>query len=513
MKRIVACFIAILLIIQCAHVGEIRYADAAKKPKLNKSSITLNEGDSKQLKVKGTTKKIKWKSSNKKIAKVSKKGKVTAQKAGEATITAKAGKRKLKCRVTVIKRVSDTTEEVITYNNIKVKSKIKNGKNDKKDFNYMLIYGVDGSGKTIWKYKTSFYVPAQLMGVKYIVKEDSVIVADHYTYIRLNRIDGNILVKKNLGFFIGQVLEVDEEKNLYAVEFWGDELHKIDCNGNVLWIHDFEGDNLYSRKISIINDDVVVTFDTGDMAEEYYDLSVNKETGKSFDEGASDISDVSLSHDEIKDRELYKDILEKYYQALSEVWDTTKLGNNNINYLVNYLDKYFTDIYGYISENTWYRLSGVGYLFEDLNNDGVDELLIYPVDNSGSDNYSSWYKGSVYDVYTIEDGNVIRLVYSGERSRYVICEDKTIIQETSASAIETIYDFYNYKSGDNLTFIDKVFYDGWNDKDSWYYTKENRYDYSNSLSEKEADELIGRHIRKAFNGTSFYEYNISKYRV
>lgn len=76
-------------------------ARAASKVKLNKTDVALTVGDTVRLKVKGTKKKAKWSSSNKCIAKVNKKGLVTALEPGEAVITAKVGKKKLKCRVTV----------------------------------------------------------------------------------------------------------------------------------------------------------------------------------------------------------------------------------------------------------------------------------------------------------------------------------------------------------------------------------------------------------------------------
>ena len=81
--------------------------NAATKPKLSKTKITMTVGQSKKLKVKGISKKrakrIKWKSSKKKVVTVTKTGKLKARKAGKATITAKVGKKKLKCKV-VVKR-------------------------------------------------------------------------------------------------------------------------------------------------------------------------------------------------------------------------------------------------------------------------------------------------------------------------------------------------------------------------------------------------------------------------
>lgn len=73
----------------------------AAKVKLNKKTVTINVGKTVQLKIKGTSKKAKWSSSNKNVATVSKKGKVKGKKAGTAIITAKVGKKKLKCKVTV----------------------------------------------------------------------------------------------------------------------------------------------------------------------------------------------------------------------------------------------------------------------------------------------------------------------------------------------------------------------------------------------------------------------------
>ncbi len=64
--------------------------------------ITLKVKQSVKLKLKNAKKKVTYSSSKKKVAKVTKKGKVTALKVGAATITAKSGKKKYKCRVTVI---------------------------------------------------------------------------------------------------------------------------------------------------------------------------------------------------------------------------------------------------------------------------------------------------------------------------------------------------------------------------------------------------------------------------
>jgi hypothetical protein len=69
--------------------------------KLNKSSITLDEGKSYSLRLDGTSNTPKWSSNNKEVAKISVDGKITAVKAGVATITASLNSKKYTCKVTV----------------------------------------------------------------------------------------------------------------------------------------------------------------------------------------------------------------------------------------------------------------------------------------------------------------------------------------------------------------------------------------------------------------------------
>lgn len=99
-KRVV-CMILVLAMTVAMSNPSVSQAAKKKAPKLSKKKVTLTVGKTVKLKVKNTKKKIKWSSSKKSVATVNKKGKVTAKKAGKATITAKIGKKKLKCKVTV----------------------------------------------------------------------------------------------------------------------------------------------------------------------------------------------------------------------------------------------------------------------------------------------------------------------------------------------------------------------------------------------------------------------------
>lgn len=142
-----------------AKVGSKKYKCkiTVEDPSISKSKINLEEGNTYTLKVKNTKTTVKWSSSDKKIATVNSKGKVTAKKVGTATITAKVGNKKLKCKVTVVstdykKNIAisyletDTSVIAILTNNNSVAISIKpdmifydeNGKIQSKtsDFNY-----------------------------------------------------------------------------------------------------------------------------------------------------------------------------------------------------------------------------------------------------------------------------------------------------------------------------------------------------------------------------------------
>ncbi|MFQ9515922.1 MAG: beta-1,3-glucanase family protein [Eubacterium sp.] len=108
-KKILAFVLAFVLTITLLPMCQ---TSAAKKTKLNKTKATVYVGKTLKLKVKNkhTNKKVKWKSTNKKVATVSKKGKVKGKRPGKATIIAKVGKKKYKCKITVKKKQTNNNQ-------------------------------------------------------------------------------------------------------------------------------------------------------------------------------------------------------------------------------------------------------------------------------------------------------------------------------------------------------------------------------------------------------------------
>ena len=92
---------ASIIFLMCMLLSVIAMPVSASAAKLNRKSVSLNVGKTYTLKATGTKGKITWTSSKKSVATVSSKGVVKAKKKGTAVITAKYGKKKLTCKVTV----------------------------------------------------------------------------------------------------------------------------------------------------------------------------------------------------------------------------------------------------------------------------------------------------------------------------------------------------------------------------------------------------------------------------
>lgn len=100
MKKITSLLMSLLLIFSTMSIIAFS-ATAASTPKLSKTAVTIYYKASTTLKVTGYSKTVKWSSSDTKVAKVSSKGVVTGVALGTTTVTAKAGNKTLKCKVTV----------------------------------------------------------------------------------------------------------------------------------------------------------------------------------------------------------------------------------------------------------------------------------------------------------------------------------------------------------------------------------------------------------------------------
>jgi len=121
----------------------------------------------------------------------------------------------------------------------------------------------------------------------------------------------------------------------------------------------------------------------------------------------------------MKGEDLYKNILKKHVTAINEKWDSLKLEKENMSYMYNVISKTNKNV-----------LNKVGYVYYDVNADGIEELLI------GEIAKGDW-KGVIYDMYTMVDRTPKHIASGGSRDRFFVCDDTFICNEYSAGAKES----------------------------------------------------------------------------
>lgn len=122
----------LLVLVLTLGFSPITNVEAKAAPRLNYRKVTLVQGKKKKLKVRNLRRrrKVKWYSTKKSVATVNRKGVVKAKKKGKATIVAKVGKKKYRCKVIVKKKVSKKKKK--TKKTKKSNKKAKISKNIKK---------------------------------------------------------------------------------------------------------------------------------------------------------------------------------------------------------------------------------------------------------------------------------------------------------------------------------------------------------------------------------------------
>lgn len=168
----------------------------------------------------------------------------------------------------------------------------------------------------------------------------------------------------------------------------------------------------------------------------------------------------------------YAEIIEKYKTGISQGWGMQEYAAAGLCYL-----------FGYYSDT-----SQPGYTLLDVNNDGVEELLI------GEANLPSGYKGMFYEMYTINEGQITLVASSQERNRYYLCTGNEIGNEGSGGAFNSNYAYYRLEGG-VLSLIEAVIFDGMYDQDSpWFYSITGfTEDCYTPITEGEADRIRQSH--------------------
>ena len=148
----------------------------------------------------------------------------------------------------------------------------------------------------------------------------------------------------------------------------------------------------------------------------------------------------------------------------------------------------------------------LGYLRQDLDGNGVEELIF------GGNSDMEGFNGVIYDIYSIDNGELVHVLDGWERNRFYLCTNGCIANEASGGAFLSAYQYYTYADG-KISIKETVEYNAEYDPDNpWFYTTKEineltEDDNANikSLTEEEASEIMDSYEYVELQYTSFVE--------
>ena len=149
--------------------------------------------------------------------------------------------------------------------------------------------------------------------------------------------------------------------------------------------------------------------------------------------------------------------------------------------------------------NTYYQTTG--WTLRDLDGDGTPELIL------GGD----WGDGytPIFNIYKLEDGKAVRVLYGWARNCYDLCTNGTISNHYSNGAGDYGDSYYRYKNGE-LQHLETVQYYGYVDEgvSPWNYSDASDDFYSfgrnfREISEQEAERIEAKYEEVTLDYTPF----------
>ena len=247
-----------------------------------------------------------------------------------------------------------------------------------------------------------------------------------------------------------------------TVDFYGCEATYRKCaeDGEDLELgswHNEEHGLMYSLSAAGSGD----SFELWDLAEELYGLP-------------DDIQTQSLLIDDP-----YKDILVMISKAV---------GNKDSMYLSGHSLTGVMEMMG--------NPSAIGYSLQDIDMNGVDELII------AADEPDTYPVPRILAIYTVENGNAVQLADGWYRNRYFLLEDGRLVNEGSGGAAYSVISLQKINNaGTGLDTIEHYFTEPIMDANgvstgvAWYFNTTGDSDIANSVQITDEAEIANMHGR------------------
>lgn len=186
---------------------------------------------------------------------------------------------------------------------------------------------------------------------------------------------------------------------------------------------DYAGTDGY-KKIGELKDKTGILYDMVLIRPDMVRYGEGEKTAENYDKLYSIADDIEIKgvnghiynkNQGMKGKDLYDDILKKYKNIFDENWTTVE----------QYQYARVNTAYYYFFKPNEKLSDKIGYVYYDINSDGIDELIIGRI--SGGK-----LKGIIYDIYTMVNRKP-QLVLSGDNiNKYFICADNFICNENSS---------------------------------------------------------------------------------
>ncbi len=186
--------------------------------------------------------------------------------------------------------------------------------------------------------------------------------------------------------------------------------------------------------------------------------------------------------------ELYENVLNTYLKIVSlpSSDEYTVEVQNLISNLVN-TECPEWQISSHFAECRMSKLSNIGYVYEDINNDNIDELII----GFTSDEQTSSY---IISIYSQHDDNVYLLGCGWSRNQYYVGNDGYIYSSGSGGASISSYEKAKIFDNKRLICTENLRYEYIDENSSpWYYLPTGiilNCDKSISIAETEAKNIL-----------------------
>lgn len=214
-------------------------------------------------------------------------------------------------------------------------------------------------------------------------------------------------------------------------------------------------------------------YQDGDHIKDKLDKTKNYLSGLPSGEEYSSDAGKTGNNSFLTGNDQYDEIIRDYYRGISSDWSIQEFCENGLCYLPGYEKD----------------VNRIGYCLLDVDNNGVEELLIGQSGNDGS-------VGILYALYTMEGDERILIASSGELRSYYLCTDNTIAYECFSGPSNCYWSYYNL-NGAQLEAKETVLFDS-------EYDEENPWFYSNTDAWEEDLEPITEDYADAVRNA--YEY-------